>query len=305
MTLDTLRESIKNELVLQNGNVFAGQWQALGLVQVAAGLGIAGPDFLALINRENQALAPNLNRINTLKTTIGHLAKGQQNTLTDAQQTEFINEAGLLGLSRSFVVQEWMPAILTGLPPQPTVGPKPPPRPVLRLNWKILTMALVSSGLLLLLVWPIYTKTQESAGRPIPLISSLPAIDASLPVLPPSPKPAPPKSKPAPPVVISSKAIPQKPTPQTPVLREPVVVTGRKRGIKPGQRFDEIGTDRNESGLRPARKNQQWGYINANDEWVIRPQYKYARPFRKGRAHVFDTNCICWLFIDQDGQQQP
>lgn len=280
MTLDTLRESIKNELVLQTGNVFAGRWHALNLVQIAAGLGISGPDFLALINTENQALAPNLSCINILKTAIEHQAKGRQNTLTDVQRIEFINKAGLLDLPRSFVMQEWIPIILAGLPSQTPTEPKPSPKPVFHLNWRILILAFVGGGLFLFLVWFVYKKPNKFVRQPEPitLIKSLPPVIS----------PLPPKS-----------------APQTPTSRKTIAITGGKRKDKPIRRFDEIGTDRHESGLRPARKNQQWGYINANSELIIRPRYKYARPFRKGRAHVFDADCGWWLFIDEGGQQQP
>jgi hypothetical protein len=225
MTLDTLRERIKNELVLQNGNVF---------VQAASELGLSDTNFLALINEINRGLPTNLGDTKTLKT-----------------ETR------------------------TQIPPKPKTD-----KPVSQHKWKTPLIVFVVAGLVLWMVWLVYEKmkVEEKPNTPIklpPIISPVPAV--------PVPEVL---RKPTPPKTVSPRHFLPKHIP------------------KPISRFDEVGLDPYESGLRPARKNQQWGYINANNKWIIEPQYKHAKPFRKDRAHVFDAGCDCWLFIDQDGKPQ-
>ncbi|AKD56453.1 WG repeat-containing protein [Spirosoma radiotolerans] len=69
-------------------------------------------------------------------------------------------------------------------------------------------------------------------------------------------------------------------------------------GDKPYDKV-ELGTD--ERGWRRARSNGRWGYVNANDEWVIQPEFEAVTPFRGNTAAVFLNGQL--MTINRSGEQ--
>ncbi|WP_041257713.1 WG repeat-containing protein [Fibrella aestuarina] len=137
MSLDELRERIKNELVLHEGNIADWQWNRTGLPTEARELGIT--DFLRLVDDVARPLNAQFSKILELQAVIRKIAVDTQKRLSDVQIGGFALEAERLGLSRSFVTEQWVPRILAQLPdaeptPQPAqpvapAQPIPPPAP--------------------------------------------------------------------------------------------------------------------------------------------------------------------------------
>lgn len=129
MTLDELRERIKNELVLHEGNVADWQWNRTGLPAEAAELGVT--DFLRLVDDVARSLNAQFGKILALQATIRKAATDAQKRLSDVQLGGFALDAERLGLSRSFVIEQWVPRILTQIPdPAPAEAlSTPPPAP--------------------------------------------------------------------------------------------------------------------------------------------------------------------------------
>lgn len=119
MSLEELKERIKNEVVLREGDLFEWQWQQLGLVAEAEQLGVSANDFLGLVNEESRSVNPYFGRISDLKIKVIDWAQQQQRKLTQAQITQIVEEAGRLQLQPAFVQERWIPAILNQLPAQP------------------------------------------------------------------------------------------------------------------------------------------------------------------------------------------
>jgi len=69
-------------------------------------------------------------------------------------------------------------------------------------------------------------------------------------------------------------------------------------GDKP---YDKVELGDDERGWRRARKNGLWGYIDANDKWVIEPEYGAVTPFKGNTAAVFLNGQL--ITIDRDGRQ--
>jgi outer membrane biosynthesis protein TonB len=69
-------------------------------------------------------------------------------------------------------------------------------------------------------------------------------------------------------------------------------------GNKPYDKV-ELGTD--DQGWRRARSNGHWGYVDANDEWVIEPEYDAVTPFRGNTARVFRDGQL--ITINRSGEQ--
>ncbi|WP_020599531.1 WG repeat-containing protein [Spirosoma panaciterrae] len=69
-------------------------------------------------------------------------------------------------------------------------------------------------------------------------------------------------------------------------------------GDKP---FDKVELGADERGWRRARSHGRWGYINADDEWVIKPEYEAVTPFRGNTASVFLNGQL--LTINRNGEQ--
>ncbi|HEX9956231.1 MAG TPA: WG repeat-containing protein [Fibrella sp.] len=131
MTLDELRERIKNELVLHEGNVADWQWTRTGLPAEATELGIT--DFLRLVDDVSRSLNAQFSKILDLQALIRKVATDNQKKLSDVQIGGFALDAERLGLSRTFVTEQWVPRILAKIPDVPTAEPaKPviPPPPV-------------------------------------------------------------------------------------------------------------------------------------------------------------------------------
>lgn len=135
MSLDELRERIKNELVLHEGNIADWQWNRTGLPVEAHELGI--PDFLRLVDDVMRPLNAQFGKILDLQAVIRKIAVDTHKRLSDVQIGGFALEAERLGLSRAFVVDQWVPRILAQLPdsdppsspvaPKRTVEPLPTP----------------------------------------------------------------------------------------------------------------------------------------------------------------------------------
>lgn len=123
MSLDELRERIKNELVLHEGNIADWQWNRTGLPVDARELGVT--DFLRLVDDVARPLNAQFSKILELQTAIQRLAVDTQKQLSDVQIGGFALEAERLGLSRSFVTSQWVPNILAQLP-----DAESPPQPV-------------------------------------------------------------------------------------------------------------------------------------------------------------------------------
>ncbi|MEZ0611532.1 WG repeat-containing protein [Fibrella sp. WM1] len=138
MSLDELRERIKNELVLHEGNIADWQWNRTGLPTEARDLGIT--DFLRLVDDVARPLNAQFSKILDLQAVIRKIATDTQKRLSDVQIGGFALEAERLGLSRSFVTEQWVPRILAQLPdaestphpvqpvaPTRSTEPTPPP----------------------------------------------------------------------------------------------------------------------------------------------------------------------------------
>ncbi|ADB39319.1 WG repeat-containing protein [Spirosoma linguale] len=69
-------------------------------------------------------------------------------------------------------------------------------------------------------------------------------------------------------------------------------------GDKPYDKV-ELGTD--ERGWRRARSQGRWGFINEQDEWVIKPEYEAVTPFRGNTAAVFQNGQL--MTINRQGEQ--
>ncbi|MFC5411186.1 WG repeat-containing protein [Larkinella bovis] len=129
MTLEELRDRIKNEVVLHEGELADWQWRQKGLVAEASELGIT--DFTRLVNDISRQVNRDFGKILDLKKKIVTVALQRQHKLTAADMTQFVMEAERVQLSRTFVVDQWIPAILEALPasvePEPVLLPENPP----------------------------------------------------------------------------------------------------------------------------------------------------------------------------------
>ena len=127
MSLDELKERIKDEVVLREGDLFDWQWRQLGLVAEAEELGVPESEFLAVVNDVSRAINPYFGRISDLKIKVADLARLQRKKLTDPQINQIVAEATRLQLLPDFVRERWIPAILSTLP-EPAPLPEEPVR---------------------------------------------------------------------------------------------------------------------------------------------------------------------------------
>lgn len=125
MSIDELKERIKEEVVLREGDLFEWQWRQLGLVAEANELGIAEADFLTIVNEVSRAIHPFFGRISDLKVKITDLARIQRKKLTTAQVDQIVADAVRLQLPPDFVRDRWLPAILANVP-EPAETPNAP-----------------------------------------------------------------------------------------------------------------------------------------------------------------------------------
>lgn len=135
MTLEELRERIKNEVVLYEGELADWQWRQKGLVDEARELGIS--DFTRLVNDVSRQINRDFGKILDLKKKIVTVALQRQKSLSEADINQFVAEAERIQLARPFVTEQWIPAILEALPatpekevvvtPEPTTVSAPPP----------------------------------------------------------------------------------------------------------------------------------------------------------------------------------
>ncbi|MGV3557939.1 WG repeat-containing protein [Larkinella arboricola] len=131
MTLEELRERIKNEVVLYEGELADWQWRQKGLVDEANELGIT--DFTRLVNDISRQINRDFGKILDLKKKIVTVALQRQNRLSDTDINQFVAEAERIQLARPFVTEQWIPTILAALPAAPKaenpVKPEPNPLP--------------------------------------------------------------------------------------------------------------------------------------------------------------------------------
>ncbi|RCR69871.1 hypothetical protein [Larkinella punicea] len=114
MTLEELRDRIKNEVVLYEGELADWQWRQKGLVAEANELGIT--DFTRLVNDISRQVNRDFGKILDLKKKMVTVALQRQNQLSEADINQFVAEAERVQLSRAFVTEQWIPAILEALP---------------------------------------------------------------------------------------------------------------------------------------------------------------------------------------------
>lgn len=110
MTVEELRERIKNQIVLHDGDLADWQWTPTGLPAEATELGIT--DFRRLVNDVSRQLNSYFGRILDLKEKVRTQARKQQKKLSNGDIDEIVQEAERLTLSRGFVADQWIPAIL-------------------------------------------------------------------------------------------------------------------------------------------------------------------------------------------------
>lgn len=123
MTIDELRERIKNQIVLHDGELADWQWPATGLPTEAAELGIT--DFRRLVNDVSRQLNSYFGRILDLKDKVSAQARKQQKKLSNGDIDDIVNEAERLTLSRGFVADQWIPGILKSIPDASPSNPAP------------------------------------------------------------------------------------------------------------------------------------------------------------------------------------
>ncbi|WP_229310999.1 WG repeat-containing protein [Larkinella soli] len=116
MTLDELRERIKNEVVLHEGEVADWQWRQKGLVGEAERLGVPPADFNRLVVDVSRQVNSDFAKISSLKEKILLLGQLRDKQLTEKEVNQFVTEAERLQLSRAFVTEQWIPAILEKIP---------------------------------------------------------------------------------------------------------------------------------------------------------------------------------------------
>ena len=114
MTQEDLRERIKNELVLHEGNIADWQWNRTGLPAEATELGL--PDFSRLVEDVSRSLNTRFSKILDLQAAIQKAGAENEKHLSALQIDLFAQDADRLGLSRAFVTEQWIPSILILIP---------------------------------------------------------------------------------------------------------------------------------------------------------------------------------------------
>ncbi|GAB3887282.1 WG repeat-containing protein [Spirosoma agri] len=131
MTLTELKERIKEEVVLHEGDLKEWQWRRNGLLTEAEQDGIASAEFMRLVNDVSYQVGGLFPRINALKATAESYARADKKQLLPLHVEEIVTEAERLTLSRPFVEKRWLPAILATIPDPPKSEPVATPVPVL------------------------------------------------------------------------------------------------------------------------------------------------------------------------------
>ncbi len=114
MTQDDLRERIKHELVLHEGNMADWQWNRTGLPTEATELGIS--DFPRLVEDVSRSLNTRFSKILDLQAAIQKAGAENEKRLSGLQIDLFAQDADRFGLSRVFVIEQWIPQILAKIP---------------------------------------------------------------------------------------------------------------------------------------------------------------------------------------------
>ena len=109
MTLEKLRGRIKNEIVVQDGNIADWQWERTGLPGEAAKIGIT--NFLIVVNEIANKLNTEFGQIINLKGEIVNEAKNTYGVISKNQVINFIETGVRLGLDSKFMENEWIPKL--------------------------------------------------------------------------------------------------------------------------------------------------------------------------------------------------
>lgn len=125
MTLTELKERIKEEVVLHEGDLKEWQWRRNGLLTEAEQDGISSAEFMRLVNDVSYQLGGLFPKINALKATAETYARADKKKLHPLHIDEIVTEAERLTLSREFVTQRWLPAILAAIPDPPKTDADP------------------------------------------------------------------------------------------------------------------------------------------------------------------------------------
>lgn len=73
---------------------------------------------------------------------------------------------------------------------------------------------------------------------------------------------------------------------QAQVMRGEDVISIDKTGKQVGPDLENVTTDETHEGMTAAKQGEQWGYLDAKGNWVIKPTYTMAGPFSEGLASV-------------------
>ena len=130
MTIDELRDWIKDEIVLHEGDMAEWQWRQKGLTAEAKSLGLSDADFSRLVNQVSLSVQPDFDKISTVRNTILTLARQRRSKLTPADIETLVKQAEPARLSRAFVTEKWIPALLQTLPVEPEPITPPPTVPI-------------------------------------------------------------------------------------------------------------------------------------------------------------------------------
>ncbi|AQG78309.1 WG repeat-containing protein [Spirosoma montaniterrae] len=126
MTIDELREWIKDEIVLHEGDVAEWEWRKKGLTTEAKAIGLSDADFSRLVNQVSLSVQPDFGKISVVRDSILTLARQRRGKLTPADVETLVKQAEPARLSRAFVADKWIPALVQTLPVE-TEAVTPPP----------------------------------------------------------------------------------------------------------------------------------------------------------------------------------
>lgn len=129
MTLEELRERVKEEIILHEGDVADWEWQKKGLTTEATQLGLSADAFARLVHQVSYSVQPDFGRILDLKERVIELATSQQNQLSPQDIRRLTEEGERMQMSRAFMTEKWIPDILADLPQSAPVPAITPPAP--------------------------------------------------------------------------------------------------------------------------------------------------------------------------------
>lgn len=316
MSIDDLRERIREEIILHEGNVAAWEWQQKGLVSEAAQLQLSPEEFYRLVNYLSNTVAPDFGRLSDLKLEIIERYRLGQ-ALSPEELNAFVRKAEQLQLNRAFVVDRWIPVITKGLPRLTDAGkkidgnrppaeftakPAQPPRtkpsvaasdkteePVwsasvatvadkkIDQNWAISIVTILG----LIFAFGIY-KTMLKPGDPGVQAASvmITPVESKMPESP-----------------AASSSRPEGGVAR--VVDRPAVRKSESPDRMASARADYDAIDeseRGELGEYKARKGDKWGLWRSG-KWLISPEYSDIDLFRNGRARISNNGAESYLDV--------